>query len=594
MARNKYDVDETLESSFNIENLKSCGKYIGQYKLKMIIALIVSTAGSIIGLTGPLIIQEVLGVAIPDANVKYLLQLTALLAGTIIINIIFGIIRTIIIAQVGQNIIHDIRRDLFVHLQKLPFSYYDDRPHGKIFVRVVNYVNSVSDAMTNGIINLVIEVVNIVFIIIFMYRVSPPLATVTLVGLPIVIAFVLFIKPKQHEAWRSVANSNSNATAFAQESIEGARISQAFDRQAENQSILERLLVKRKAAWLKAVYISNSVWVTTETVSQLAFTLIYITGVYWIDPMVDFAVLLTMGAYSARFWQPIMNLANLYNSFVNAISYLERIFETINEKVEVADADDAYILPPIKGEVEFKDVKFAYDKETYVLKGVNFKANAGDSIAFVGPTGAGKTTVVNLISRFYNIDEGNVLIDGNDIMKVTLNSLRSQMGIMLQDSFIFSGTIMDNIRYGRLDATDDEIVAAAKAIHAHEFISQLKDGYNTEVTERGGGLSQGQKQLLSFARTLLADPKILVLDEATSSVDTSTEKLIQEGIDLLLKGRTSFIIAHRLSTIKHCTKIMYVDGGILLESGTHDELIEKKGKYYDLYMAQYNESMKDL
>lgn len=594
MARNKFNVDEDLEAPFSMENLKNCAVYIGRYKVKMIAALLLSALGSVIGLTGPLLIQRAMDDAIPNKNSGYLIQLALLLALTIIINIGFNAIRTVLIAQVGQSIVHDIRKDLFDHLQKLPFAYYDNRPHGKILVRVVHYVNSVSDALSNGILNFIIEIINIIFIIIFMFSVSVPLASITVAGLPVVIGFIFLIKPRQRRAWQQVSNKNSNVNAFVQESIEGTRVSQAFGRQEENRRILDDLLVARKRSWMGAIYISNTVWLTTETVSQIVFSLVYIAGVYWSNPMVKFGVLLAMGTYASRFWQPIINLANIYNNFINAIAYLERIFETMNEPPVIEDAPQAHELPPVQGEVEFKNVHFGYEPGQHILNGVSFKAKVGESIAIVGPTGAGKTTIVNLISRFYNITEGEVLIDGHNVMDVSLHSLRSQMGIMLQDSFIFSGTIEDNIRYGKLDATESEIKKAATLLQADEFIKKQSNGYKTYVNERGGGLSQGQKQLIAFARTLLADPKILVLDEATSSIDTSTEKLLQEGIDLLLQGRTSFIIAHRLSTIKNCTRIMYIDGGNIVESGSHDELIAKKGAYYDLYMAQFRDQKAEV
>jgi len=587
LARNRYDVDEELETPFNMANLKNVFVYVGRYKWKMIFSLLLSAVGSIVGLTGPMLVQRAMDVAIPQKNVQLLIQLSCLLAGTILINIGFNAIRTILVAQVGQNIVHDIRKDLFDHLQVLPFSYYDNRPHGKILVRVVHYVNSVSNALSNGILNFIIEIINIIFIIFFMFQVSPPLAAITVAGLPVVIVFILLIKPKQRRAWQSVNNKNSNVNAFVQESIEGARVIESFDREEENDKILDRLLDKRKKSWMGAIYVSNTVWFTTETVSQIVFSLVYIAGAYWFNPMVSFGVLLAMGTYASRFWQPIVNLANIYNDFINAVSYLERIFETMNEPAIIEDKPDAEKLPPIQGSVEFKDVSFGYEPGQMILKHVSFAAKPGESIAIVGPTGAGKTTIVNLISRFYNIENGAVCIDGHSVMDVTIHSLRSQMGIMLQDSFVFSGTIADNIRYGRLDATDEEVEQAAKMLHADEFIRNLPDGYNTIVKERGGGLSQGQKQLLAFARTLLSDPRILVLDEATSSIDTSTEQLVQQGINLLLKDRTSFIIAHRLSTIRDCSRIMYVADGQILESGTHDELMEKQGLYYHLYMSQY-------
>ena len=561
--------------------------YVFRYKGRMLSALLLSGIGSIVGLTGPMIIQYAMDYSIPEKNLNQLFQLAILLGITILINVGFNAIRKVIVAQAAQSMVHDIRRDLFEHLQVLPFSYYDNRPHGKILVRIVHYVNSVSDVLSNGLLDFIIEIINIIFIIIFMYQVSPPLASITVAGLPVLIVFVLIIKPRQRRAYQQVSNKNSNLNAYVQESIEGVRVTQAFNRQEENLKILDRLIDERYRAWMRTVYISNSVWFSTETISQIVFSLVYIAGAYWFDPMVSFGVLLAMGTYASKFWQPIVNLANIYNKFIDAMAYLERIFETMNEPPVIEDRPGAHELPPIVGSVRFDHVNFGYEPGQKILRDVSFSAAPGESIAIVGPTGAGKTTITNLISRFYNIEEGTVSIDGHSVMDVTLHSLRSQMGIMLQDSFVFSGTIADNIRYGRLDASNEDIVRVSKLLCADEFISKLPHGYETIVKERGGGLSQGQKQLIAFARTLLADPKILVLDEATSSIDTSTEQLLQRGINLLLEGRTSFIIAHRLSTIKSCTRIMYVDGGQIKESGSHEELMAKKGYYYDLYMAQY-------
>jgi ATP-binding cassette subfamily B protein len=312
-------------------------------------------------------------------------------------------------------------------------------------------------------------------------------------------------------------------------------------------------------------------------------------GVYWMNPMATFGMLLVMGNYAWRFWQPIINLANIYNTFITAMAYLDRIFDTIAEPVTIKDAPGAVEFPFVRGHVEFRNVSFSYDGVRKVLNNVNFDGHPGESIAIVGPTGAGKTTIVNLLSRFYNIEEGQVFIDGQDIMKVTLPSLRSQMGIMLQDNFLFTGTIADNIRYGKLDASDGEIRAAARLIGADQFIEKLPQGYDTHITERGGGISAGERQLLAFTRTLISNPRILILDEATSSIDTGTEQLVQKGIHTLMKGRTSFIIAHRLSTIRDCTRIMFIADGNITEIGSHDQLMAQKGRYYELYLAQYQE-----
>ena len=593
MARNKFDVDERLETPFQLKHLKRAGVYIAKHKFQMLAALLLSSMASVASLFIPKITEWVLDVAVPNKDVALIGKMALIFVGVILLSIIFTTIRSRTMAHVSQEIIYDIRKDLFAHLQKLPFTYYDSRPAGKILVRVINYVNSVSDILSNGIINMILEVINLAFIVVFMYSTNAMLATIIIAGLPIFILIITLIKPRQRRAWQEQSNKNSNYNAYLAESIDGVRVSQLFDRQEVNLSIMRRLAEACRAAWTKAIYISNTVWVSSETLTQFVLTFLYIAGVYWMagGEMVSFGVILAMSQYVSRFWQPITNLANIYNSFVNNIAYLERIFETMDEPVVVDDVEGAVDLPPITGEVEFKDVTFAYEEGMNILEHIDLHVKAGESIALVGPTGAGKSTVVNLLCRFYNINSGKILLHGedgstHDISQVTLHSLRSQLGIMLQDSFIFSGTLMDNIRYGRLDATDEEIQAAAKRVRADDFISKMKQGYKTEIKERGGNLSQGQKQLIAFARTLLSDPAILILDEATSSIDTQTEKLLQEGIQEMLKGRTSFIIAHRLSTIKNCDRILYIGNKGIMESGSHDELMAKRGLYYHLYTTQ--------
>lgn len=596
MARNKFDVDERLETPFQWKHLKRAGAYIVRHKFQMIAALVLSALASVASLFIPKLTQWVLDDAVPNKDTAMIGRMAAMFVGIILISIVFTTIRSRIMAYVSQEIIYDIRRDLFAHLQQLPFSYYDSRPAGKILVRVINYVNSVSDILSNGIINMILEIINLIFIVIFMFSTDVKLALIILAGLPFFVGIVLMLKPRQRRAWQEQSNKNSNYNAYLAESIDGVRVSQLFDRQEVNIGIMRKLAEACRRAWIKAIYISNAVWLSSESLTQIVLTFLYIAGVYWIGggSMVSFGVILAMSQYVGRFWQPITNLANIYNSFINNIAYLERIFETMDEPVVVGDAPNAETLPDISGEVEFRDVTFAYEPGIDILEHVNLHVRAGESIALVGPTGAGKSTVVNLLCRFYNLNGGSILLtdrDGgaHDISQVTLHSLRSQLGIMLQDSFLFTGTLKENIRYGRLDATDEEIVEAARRVRADDFIRDLKDGYDTPVKERGGNLSQGQKQLVAFARTLLSDPAILILDEATSSIDTQTEKLLQEGIQEMLKGRTSFIIAHRLSTIKNCDRILYIGNKGIMESGSHDELMAKKGLYYQLYTTQAKE-----
>ena len=558
----------------------------------MLLAIVLSGIGGAFGYVAPMITQKALDIAVPDKNMQLLFALVGALVGIYAVSVLFITIRSKIMVDVSQEIIYDIRKDLFEHLQKLPFQYYDDRPHGKILIRVVNYVNSVSDMLSNGLINIVLECFNLLFIVIFMFLVDVQMALVVLCGVPVLAVFMFWIKNKQRKAWQAVSNKNSNLNAYLQENIVGARITQIFAREDENAEIFNDLSKDCRRTWNTAVRYSNLVWPGIDSISVFVRAAIFLFGlVIFGQGNKSLGTIVAISSYASYFWQPIMNLGNIFNNFINNIAYLERIFETIDEPVTVKDAENAKEMPKIQGKVTFDHVKFSYDETKTILKDVSFTVQPGESVALVGPTGAGKSTIVNLISRFYNVNGGRVLIDDRDIAEVTIHSLRRQMGIMMQDSFIFSGTIEDNIRYGKLDATKEEIQKASRIVCADDFISRMPDSYATEVRERGSMLSQGQKQLISFARTLLSDPAILILDEATSSIDVQTEKDLQTGLNAMLEGRTSFIIAHRLSTIRNCDKIMYIDDGGIMEAGTHEELMQKKGYYYRLYTAQLDDAL---
>lgn len=590
MARNKYDVDEVLEDKFDLNQLKRLLAYLIPYRKRFVSVGFMMLSASAFTMLIPQFFQKVMDVCIPNKDMKgiaFYSFLTLLAAFYSAFSLRYKIKYT---NQIGQQIIHDMRYDIFEHLQELPFSYYDDRPHGKIQVRVVNYVNSISDLLSNGILNTIIDLCNLVFIIVFMLILNVRLTLVCLCGLPILAIVIVVIKKKQRTAWQVQSNKQSNLNAYIAESINGIRVTQSFVREDVNSGIFNNLSGSYRKSWMRAVMFNFTMGPSIDIISIITTAAIYVLGVSWMingETGITVGVLVAFTAYIGRFWAPINTLAGFYNSLLTAISYLERIFETIDEPVVVKDRKDAVEMPPIHGDVAFDHVTFSYEPGVPILKNVSFHANQGQSFAVVGPTGAGKTTLVNLLSRFYNVDSGRILIDGVDIAGVTIRSLRKQMGVMMQDSFIFSGTIMDNIRYGNFSATDEEVIRAAKTVCAHDFIMEMENGYQTQVNERGSRLSAGQRQLISFARALLADPKILILDEATSSIDTETEIILQKGLNELLKGRTSFIIAHRLSTIKNSSCIMYVDKGTILEKGTHDELMAQKGEYYKLYMSQY-------
>jgi len=589
MARNTFRTDEVVnqESVFNLKRLLRLKKYVLPYKKSFILTLSFTIISSVLGLLAPLLTMIIMDHAIPDHNVPLVLLVACFMLATIIANIFFMRYRMQSMAKVGQGIIRDLRSDLFVHLQRLPFSFFDSRPHGKILVRVVNYINSLSDMLSNGLINVITDMFSLVIIIVLMLLIDPRLTLVAMAGVPVLIVVAFFIRIKNRRAWQVFSAKQSNLNAYIHESIAGVKITQSFNREAENQDTFAEVSGNVQKSWMSAVKVMFLLWPSVENIGSFGVAFLYVIGVSMIaQEALTVGVMVAFVAYIWRFWMPINNIANFYNTLVTNMSYLELIFETIDEPVLVKDKPNATDMPQISGGVEFKNVVFGYEEGQTILDGVSFKCKSGDTIALVGPTGAGKTTVVNLISRFYEINGGSVLIDGVDIAGVKLASLRSQMGIMLQDSFLFSGTIMDNIRYSRLDATDDEVIEAAKAVCAHEFIMEMENGYKTEVNERGSRLSVGQRQLISFARALLANPRILILDEATSNIDTRTEKALQDGLNKLLEGRTSFIIAHRLSTIQHADMIMVVDNKNIAESGNHAELMELKGDYYNLVTAQ--------
>ncbi|EGH8247697.1 ABC transporter ATP-binding protein [Listeria monocytogenes] len=588
MARNKFDIDEELETAFSAAHLKRILVYVKPYQKSIYITLFVILLANVATMIGPYLTKIVIDDTIPNKNMTQLFWIAIIFIVSVVVTGLCMRYRIRSITLIGQDILKDMRTAIFGHLQKLPFSYFDSRPHGKILIRVVNYINMLSDLLSNGLINLISDILSVIVTLGFMLMIDPVLTLYSLALIPVLFVIVMVIKTAQRKAYQVLSNKQSNMNAYIHESIAGIKVTQSFSREEENFEIFTEVSNEYRRSWMKAVKIQFLLWPGVQNIAVMTTCLIYFVGIKGYGVDVSTGTLIAFIGYVGNFWNPVINIGNFYNSLITATTYLERIFETMDVEPDIKDVPNAKKMPPIVGNVDFKDVYFRYEEGVDILKGINFHVDAGESIALVGPTGAGKTTIINLLSRFYNINSGEILVDGENVEEVTLRSLRSQMGVMLQDTFIFSGTIIENIRYGKLDATEEEIIAAAKVVRAHDFISGLKDGYYTEVKERGSTLSAGQRQLISFARALLADPKILILDEATSSIDTQTEILLQEGLERLLEGRTSFIIAHRLSTIKNSSRIFYIDNGRIQEAGSHEELMVQHGYYYNLYQSQFD------
>lgn len=586
--RNTFNEDENLKERFNWHDYARLAPYLKPYSWRMLRVLLTIIIGNAAVILGPYLMKVAIDDAIPAHDLRQLSGLAGIFIAAILVAFACYRYRVWAITEIGQQLLVDIRTDLFTHLQTLPFSYFDSRPHGKILIRVVNYINTLSDLLSNGLVTLISDLLSLLITLGFMLAINWQLTLYSLILIPALIVWAYVIQKKQRRAYRALSNKQSNLNAYIHEGIAGIKVTQGFAQEPAAIQTFDQVANDNRDAYMRAVKVQYALGPGVQNISTMTTALIYFIGVQHVGVGVSTGTLIAFLGYINNFWNPVINIGNFYNSLITATAYLERIFETMDEQPTVVNAPDAFALPPIKGDVRFNDVSFSYDDDSPVtLHDVSFHATPGQTIALVGPTGAGKTTIINLLSRFYNVSSGSITIDGVDTSRVTLDSLRQQMGVMQQDTFIFSGTIMDNIRYGRLDATDDEVIAAAKIARADAFIETLKDGYQTTVQERGSGLSAGQRQLIAIARVLLADPRILILDEATAAIDTKTEALLQDGLDELLAGRTSFIVAHRLSTIRRADQILVIADGRIVESGTHDELMAKHGEYFTLYDSQY-------
>lgn len=587
MSFNSYKEDEQVSSVSKLATLLRLFSYLLAYKKEIILVLLIMAFCVMVSLINPLLLEEAVDTYIAVGDMAGLIRLI-LFALVLNVLMVGGIkLRMYIMAKVCNSILVTIRQELYTHIQTLDLQFFDSRPTGKILARIIGDINSLKEVLNNFVTTLIPDFTTVVAVAVIMFVKNPGLAAASLCSLPLMIACIWLIQVYSHKKWQDFRRKSSNLNAFIHEDMSGMRIIQSFGAQEETISTFDELLTKHRGSFVRAVRLNDAMGSAIDFSWGIGIAALYFVGIRILGVgTVSIGTFIAFGSYIGMFWNPILNLSNFYNQIITNIAAAERIFEIMDTEPAITDDAKVMKIPPIKGAVSFEHVSFSYDGIARVLNDVSFSIKPGETIALVGPTGAGKTTIVNLISRFYDIQEGIIRIDGYDVKTVTIESLRSQMGIMTQDNFLFTGTIRDNIRYGKLDATEEEIIEAAKAVHAHDFICQLEKGYDTVLTERGGGLSVGQKQLLAFARTMVSKPNILILDEATSSIDTHTELLVQEGIDALLKGRTSFVIAHRLSTIQKADRIFVIDHGGIAEQGTVTELLERKGAYYRLHTAQ--------
>lgn len=563
-------------------------EYLKPYKFKSFIVILLMIFVMISSIVNPLLLKIAIDKYVVNKDVTGLILIGIIL---IVLNLLaWGLskIRWNMITSITNNILVNIRHELYSHIQYLSFDFFDGRPVGKILSRVVSDVNSLKNLFSQSIQSLIPQLLNLLCVAIIMFFLNYKLALASVALLPVLGIAMFCIEIYSRRRWEIYRNKRSNLNGFTHEDFSGIKIVQGFAKEKGTENNFKSMVKELSNSFVRAVMLNDFFWPLVELSWGVGTLIVFAVGYKLvINNEIQIGTLIAFSMYVGMFWRPIMNLSSFYNTLITNFSAADRIFDILDMKPVIKNEENAKEIGKIQGVVEFKDVNFSYDENAKVLKDINFKVNKGEKIALVGATGAGKTTIVSLLSRFYDPTSGEVLVDGKNIKNVDLESLRSQMGIMLQDTFLFSTTIMENIRYGRLDATDEEVINAAKAVNAHEFILKLENGYNTEVNERGTRLSLGQRQLVSFARALLANPRILILDEATSNIDTETEKLVQEGIEKLLHGRTSFVVAHRLSTIRDCDKIMVINDGRIEEVGSHNELLNNKGSYYDLYMTQY-------
>jgi ATP-binding cassette subfamily B multidrug efflux pump len=579
----------TIEKANNPRQaLTRLALYLSPYKLALALVLAFVLAYILLELLEPYLIGRAIDRFISTRQISGLSGLAILLLVAYVFDNAFQAISSWIMARISQDALRRLRRDLFEHLQKLSIAFFDTHTAGELMSRLTNDIDAINQAVSQNVVSLAASVLSLVGILIAMFVLNVWLALAAVLVVPIMFLFTQFVASYTRKGFRDLQKGLGEINGVMEESISGQRVVKAFRR---TDAAVERFRASNQTVYKAGVYANTYALMLMPLTNVLGnFFVIVLAGLggfLALQGLVTVGMIATFIAYAQNFVQPLRQLANMYNSIQAALAGAERVFEVIDTEPEVDAAADKPLARPVRGEVRLENVSFGYSPDKLIIKNMNLEAKAGQTIALVGPTGAGKTTIINLLSRFYEVNSGCIRIDGRDIRDVSKDDLRERLGIVLQDTFLFADTVMENLRYGRLDATDAECIEAARLADADSFIRQLPQGYQTQLSERASNLSQGQRQLLSIARAILADPSILILDEATSSVDTRTEARIQKSLLRLMEGRTSFVIAHRLSTIRDADNVIVINDGEIVEQGTHQQLLDAKGFFHHLYMSQF-------